>query len=343
MDVGAIEPLDSSDPAEQAALWDARLRSPSCTAEQRAAFAGWLEADPANKAAYTRFEARLAALGEASDTDLRLQKYRREAQRFVRRRRARRALAAGIALAVLGVGLGGYVLLRSGIGDDVEVAASQFAPPALLETGPGERRVATLSDGTKVTLDTRTRLRVAFTSTERRVQLLSGQVLFDVAHDAQHPFSVSAGSRRFTAVGTAFEVRLDPAQVKITMVAGKVAVERVDAAVGPQRRYIVAGDQLTAAGGAPDRVERVDVERATSWSEGRIVFSDAPLAEVVAEINRYSARPVSIGDPALAEMRVGGMFKTDDPDGFVTALTNFLPIEARADDGRTMLVRRTRQ
>src|SRR5262249_53719521 len=154
------------------------------------------------------------------------------------------------------------------------------------------------------------------------VHLLRGQAYFEVAKDHDRPFVVEAQNRRFVAVGTAFDVRLDGAQVKVTMVEGTVRVESVaDTHAGSadiQRpasppmahttNLITAGQQLVADSTLNDQVSRTDPERSTSWRRGQIIFDDTRLADAVAEINRYSEAKIELADPALADLRLSGAF-----------------------------------
>jgi transmembrane sensor len=102
-------------------------------------------------------------------------------------------------------------------------------------TATGERLNISLDDGSQVTLNTRTELEVTLTARERYIHLIHGQALFDVAHDHNRPFVVEADSRRFIAVGTAFDVRLDAGSVELTMLEGTVRVEHAPAPPPPQR------------------------------------------------------------------------------------------------------------
>src|SRR5690606_20728867 len=95
-------------------------------------------------------------------------------------------------------------------------------------TRPGEQKVATLKDGSRIALNTDTRLDVRFDAGRRRIRLDRGEAMFEVAHDADRPFVVVAGDTRVQALGTVFIVRRTGDDVVVTLVKGRVAVVRDD-------------------------------------------------------------------------------------------------------------------
>jgi transmembrane sensor len=216
--------------------------------------------------------------------------------------------------------LGGWLPLRDSLhGRDT----SRYA------TAVGERLALTLNDGSQVTLDTQSQLSVAFTSSERIVRLLRGQVYFKVAKDRERPFVVEVLNRRIVAVGTEFDVRMDGAQVRIAMVEGTV---RVDAAT------LTAGEQLIADTALADRVTVSDPERFTSWLHGQIVFDNTRLADAVAELNRYSNTKIELADPKIAQLHLSGAFATGRPALFIEAVTSYFPVQiVHTDDHLVVL------
>ncbi len=319
---------------EKAAFWDSRLRSPLCTDTDRAEYRAWREADPANAAAFDGLQDGIGALHDAFESDAELRALRDRALEQ-RPGLSRWKVAAGVGAVALALGAAAAFLpLGPAPASGLQVASGAGS---YFQTGVGERSTVTLADGSKVTLNTRSRVEVSYAPGRRDVKLVSGQALFEVAKDASRPFVVTAGPRRVTALGTAFDVRLDGAKVQVTMVEGRVAVEPTRPTVLQKlaaERELVAGQRLVAAlddfGGA---VTRADADAATSWREGKVVFADTPLTEAVAEMNRYSATPILIGDPSLARYTVNGMFLTGQPSSFVGAVTAYFPIEARPHAG----------
>jgi transmembrane sensor len=195
-------------------------------------------------------------------------------------------------------------------------------------TDIGERSLLVLADGSRVTLNTASAVHADYTGHERRVILVRGEAFFDVAKDATRPFVVSAGSRQVIAVGTAFDVRLQGSQMKVTLVEGKVQVVRGADLIGaartsaqPQSAVLLeAGSALVTQDDGADHVERLDAARATSWRSGRLVFDGERLADVVAEMNRYSRERLEIADPALQGRQVSGVFEPTSGVAFAKAL-----------------------
>lgn len=329
---------------KEAAFWFARLRSDDLGEEDRARFSRWLAADPAHVSAYADYQGLWSDFDDvaASATILDM---RREALRQADRPHRPRwrprlaplaAMAAGIAVA-----LGGVWMLTVREPALVPAAASRTGPATYL-TEVGERSSITLADGSVVQLNTDSLLEVNFVEGRRGLKLLRGQALFEVAHDRNRPFVVEAGGQTITALGTAFDVHVGDHETRVTLIEGRIEVKRVNGTalfpVAPEARKLTAGEQLVAVEERPFLVRVADVEEAVSWREGRVVFSDEPLAEVLEEINRYSTRKVVLGDSDLANLRVSGVFRPGSADRFVAALEVGFPVEAETDPRRNVVV-----
>lgn len=255
--------------------------------------------------------------------------------------------AAAVLLVLVGVGAGAS-WWSTGAAPPTIADRGEAALPSTkrYETHVGERRDVRLDDGSIVSLNTGSAMEVAYNPDRRDVRLLRGQALFRVAHNRAWPFVVTAGDRQVTAVGTAFDVRLDGGRVKVVLVEGKVQVAPLRRS--PLQRLIpslatddlTAGQQLVAAAGAArTEVAVADVQQATSWRQGQVTFRDDTLGSAVAELNRYSERRIEVADARLAALKVSGVFSTDRPDNFVLAVTQFFPVDAvPAGHGVTRLV-----
>ena len=197
----------------------------------------------------------------------------------------------------------------------------------------GERSTVTLTDDSTITLDTDSLVQVDFTenSDTRRLELIRGQAHFEVEKDFR-PFEVYAGDRRIVALGTAFDVRLDEEQgVLITLVEGRIEVDKIVNDVpgivksfvnqAPTHTELAAGEQLIAKPDSQPRVLNADMERVVGWREGRLVFRDDALHDVVQEINRYSTRKLVLNDDArLDNISVGGVFASGSTSSFIEAM-----------------------
>jgi transmembrane sensor len=187
-------------------------------------------------------------------------------------------------------------------------------------------RTVKLEDGSTVQMDVNTTVRVSMTAQRREVTLEAGRAMFDVAHDRSRPFSVAAATSRTIALGTQFQVELDRAKVVVTLAEGSVAIDNEGPAQIWQER-LQPGEQLRidVASAARDKVV-VDASAVTSWTRGRLVFRNIPLADAIEQVNRYSTKKVRLGDPSLGELHVAGNFIAGDSDLIVDALASALPL-----------------
>jgi len=214
----------------------------------------------------------------------------------------------------------------------------------LYRTRVGERRVVVLADGSKVELNTASTIEVAMSETRRRVRLVRGEALFEVAHDKARPFLVDAGAAQLRAVGTAFNVRIRDSVVELTVTEGVVAVSRSGEAAHTERAsHISAGGGAVIRPGAvaPTVLGGQELQQRTAWRDGVIELDGETLAQAIDEFNRYRAQPIILGDARLATIRVGGRFEVDEADKFLLALGSSFPVETlRAADGSVMVVAR---
>ena len=315
----------------EAAAWRVRLQE--ADAESTPEFAAWLATDPRHVDAWKRVQEPWSLVGEhaAAPEIIGLRRAAladAHAAGRTRWRRSRRFVFAGrvtAAAALLAILVVGFFFWEA-------------QQPEVYSTRAGERRVVTLDDGSRIALDSRTEVRVHYTEHTRELVLEHGQARFDVAHDVTRPFSVNAGRHRVLAMGTAFNVDLFGSNLLVTLIEGRIVV--LGDPVAPPKTLDV-GEQLVLSATAPPSVAHVSLERATAWETGEIVFENDRLASVVARINRYAPAPVVVEDAATAELRISGVFHTDDVDGFVSTLVSYLPVQAeKGTDGVTRIMQR---
>ncbi len=192
-----------------------------------------------------------------------------------------------------------------------------------------------LPDGTLVQFGAGADIAVDFSPGQRLVRLISGEAHFQVAHDSSRPFLVSAGDVTVKAVGTAFAVRLDPQAVEVVVTEGRVTIE--DGMVRPEVapiEVIPAGNRVIIAIGeeaAPMNVTGLtneQIDERLAWRRTRLELSGTPLAEAVAYFNARNRTQLSIADPAVAALKVSGVFRTDNLDGFVRLLEESFRLKA---------------
>jgi len=201
------------------------------------------------------------------------------------------------------------------------------------ETGVGETRVLALDDGSRVVLDTSSRLRVAFTAAARDVELVSGQAHFEVAKETRRPFRVRTRSAEVVAVGTMFDVAALPTRTTVTLIEGRVNVRTIagTAKVQPTVEALTPGEQLGIAGdGELLGKTVVKVENVTAWQRGTIVLDDMALPEALNALNRYSRTRIVILGNALQTKRVSGVFRIGDVETEVSVLQRYFDLEETA-------------
>jgi transmembrane sensor len=253
-----------------------------------------------------------------------------------------------LAASVVGIGIAiGALWLATHSGQMLQpvapiIAVATTSPPTHFATAIGERATISLPDGSTATLDTQSELDVVYSDTERGIRLLRGQALFEVAKRKATPFQVYAGGRRITAVGTVFNVRLDGARIRISLIEGKVRVASQpgsgSAATTSEQVTMSPGQILDSAPAAPMTVTVADASRTTSWRDGVAVFVDTRLADVVAEMNRYTSVQIVVADSVASELHVSGVFKTGDVERFADSVTKVFPLSVdRSSDGVIVL------
>jgi len=204
-----------------------------------------------------------------------------------------------------------------------EPAVTQFA----FATQRGQQSTERLPDGSVLHLNTDTAVSVRYSASRRDVLLVRGQANFEVIHDPQRVFRVTAGSAEVTDVGTRFDVNLENGATVVTVVEGLVEVSPSPTltaeASRPRARPVKlsANQQLSVTAQEwPAEPKNVDAQRATAWLRRQIVFEHQPLDQVAAEFNRYAVTPIEIVTPSLRELQISGVFSTDDPEAFIAFL-----------------------
>jgi transmembrane sensor len=322
---------------EEAAAWRVRLAEQDLDASPE--FAAWLAADERNTDAWRQVQERWSIFTEQATApeviDLRCQAlaHAHEASRgrWVRSKRFANAHRLGIAAMIVAVVAGGMLLWKR--------------QPDVYSTRAGERRVVTLADGSQVALDSQSEVRVRYSQNARELQLARGQARFDVAHDVERPFSVTAGDHKVIALGTSFNMDLFGPSLLVTLIEGHVVVASTVGSsqiesVAP-RIDLDAGEQVVFSPRSAPNVAHVNLGQTTAWENGEVVFANDTLGTVVARINRYARHGVVIADPETSQLRISGVFHTGDIDGFVSTIVAYLPVRAdKSGDGTTHLARR---
>ncbi|MFC3070609.1 FecR family protein [Phenylobacterium soli] len=314
-DLGAVSPAAR----ERAVEWHVRLQSDAAEEADWQAFEAWLDESSEHAAAYAEVDALWSELDDApaQPAEIVTLKPRVAARRGPPRWAWPAAIAASLAIAA-GVALN--------VGD--------FGGPAPVtyETAKGATREITLADGTHVRLNSGSKISVALGRHERRVEMADAEAAFDVTHDPSRPFIIAAGDRRIRVVGTEFDVLRHGGQVSVSVRRGVVEVRAAQAdAAGPPIARLTRGQRLEhTEGAAGDRVGAVDPDKAFAWTQGRLVYEDARLEDVAADLNRYVAAPIVVA-PEARNLRLSAVIDLDTEDAMVRRLAGFLPVSAVRD------------
>lgn len=309
----------------QASGWLARRDAGAGAPDDQAQFERWLDADIRHRVAFLKMESSwrradrlrdLAPLDRGTDADL--------LRRAAEPRRWRLALAASLALALVA----GAVLFHQ-----IRSGWQNYQTPV-----GGFARIV-LDDGSVVDLNTDSEIRVRLTPALRDVRLVRGEGRFQVTHDTQRPFVVSAAAAAVRAVGTAFAVRVhDARRVDVLVAEGAVAIASADAREAPPLKAgeaaVVRGDQVSVSRVAPEQMAS-----RLAWTSGRLQFRGETLRDAVAEFNRYNRRQIRIANDSLADLRVGGNFSATDPDSFAAAVSSAFGLRADTSDPGAIVFR----
>ncbi len=336
MSIG-VDDIEKQDAvATEAVDWFLRIEREEPAIETLAAWQRWLELSPAHRTAYEATQRTWTALDtlsasrweEGQTAGAPTARAGRRGGTAGRMRRLVWAAAASLgittALALLTV--------RSMTGD---------AYRTTIETTVGEHRELVLPDKSRVQVGAHSALEIRLTSRAREVRLLSGEAFFSVAQDISRPFVVDAGMSKVTAIGTAFNVRRYGDVVAVEVAEGRIRLE-------PATTFMPnAGAATVLRQGEETVVERSGVIRSVralasdnvaAWRNGRHSYIDEPLSRVIADLNRYSTRPVVIDDPALARLRITTTFFSTDWQGWLHTLASAAPALQIKEDRDTMRI-----
>jgi transmembrane sensor len=330
--------------------WFVRRTGGGFGARDEEAFQAWLEADAQHRRAYARQQTEWAALDRLPagglDTlranladDLAAEALRSVVARPARRRFLVPAFSAAAMVFVTGAAC----LLAWNHWQAQPVFTQSFS------TQRGQQLEVPLPDGSRLRLDTATRVDVTYYRQRREVTLPEGQAVFSVQGDAARPFEVLAGPLRVTVVGTRFSVRHTPGMagdngVRVAVEEGRVKVERIapaasSGAAAPPA-FLSAGQQMASdAQGVLAPVAPLSTAGIAPWRDQRVSFDNTRLDQVLAELARYGDTRLVVRDPAVASLRVTGTFNPARLDSFARVLPQAAPVRLQDADGVMEIVR----
>lgn len=340
-----------ADIGEQADVWAARRGDRErWTEADEAELRAWLAASPRHRRAFERAAAASAAMDALAG---RIRAGALPADQLERvlggarqagprpdppRRRWAGRLTVAAAAALIGA-VGALVVLTQSDARETQWVVHR--------TDIGRMQSVNLPDGSRLDLDAATRIRYAFCDSSRRVQLTAGRSAFTVDHDPGRPFTVTVPDGRAVRVtGTVFSVALQPrddrrdapAALEVTVAEGSVEARSASAdpadPAAPGARSDAAVARLTAgqritwlADQAEPAVQTVRPADFAAWRDGRLVYRNEPLANVVADLDRYFRGEIRLTDPALADEVVSGSFEVRNLAATLRAFELTMPVE----------------
>ncbi len=333
---------------DEASQWLVRLGAPEASVKERREFVAWLKRSPVHLGEYLKLERTWTELGEvdanksfsvadllaAEDSNvIELEPNPAPLAAPLMARSPRRFGAAIAACAVFAI---------------AALFTFQTFVPGRYSTGVGEQRTIKLEDGSTIALNTDTAVRVEFSDHMRRVSLLRGEALFNVAKDPTRPFRVLSDGAIAQAIGTSFVVRRTTGDTVVTVIEGQVAVARFDQPGVAATAEVPTEALRLSAGVRADIVARdiqtsavANIAAVTSWKSGRLIFEGQPLSDVVAEFNRYNRTQLVLEDSQLSAEQLSGVFDADKPQALVRFLERANVVEpARVEDDRIILTPR---
>lgn len=311
---------------QEALEWVERLHGDDMSDAQIEAYVAWMETDSRNADAFRRLDAAWIASGDAKEgirarfgAEVRGETVQESAHsRFLAA--VRPAFSPQFAGAVAAV----CVIL---------VVALQWPQPAVQSeryvTAVGERLEVPLQDGSVVTLNTGSEIRVSYNENQRSVLLERGGALFDVTSDAKRPFLVEMDGGAVQVLGTVFDVLRKSDGFSVTVLEGRVSVTADGNDTDPEL-VVLSPDQRAEVNTKLASLTSftIDAEMATAWRRGQLIYRDALVADVIVDLNRYSTVPLTIRDSAVEQSRFTGVLTIDAPDIMMERLASLLMLEA---------------
>lgn len=320
-----VNPIDLA-----AATWAAKADGTSVPPEDQAAFDAWLAEDPRHLGAFLKVQASLAKVERLGAVALQTLESDAEPWFSFAGFQPRRMMMAG-ALAASCLAVIVFGIFQASVYN------------AVFDTAVGRIRVVSLPDGSKLTLNTDSKVAVRYSLLARDITLDRGEALFDVAKNKWRPFVVQADGMRARAVGTSFVVsHISDRPKRVTVREGVVEVgdERTSSMVavrGGERAVEAADGHFTL-----ERLARSQVAKELAWLSGHILFRNQTLASAVKEFERYSAIRIVIADTSIARRTVTGTYLANDPTGFAQAVALLMDLRVEKKGNTLQLTQKGR-
>ena len=318
-----------------ALAWVQELHSDAMTDDRMEAYVAWIEADERNAQAFRDMDAAWIAAGDSQEA-LRAQfgPEARDQNSGSLTTRVFGSLRPGLTPQFVGVVAAACLVVIVALQDSqIDLQPQRYA------TAVGERLDVPLDDGTVVTLNTGSKLTVAFEDDKRVVTLESGGALFEVASDSSRPFVVEMDGGAVEVLGTVFDVLRNPDGFSVTVLEGRVSVS-ADGEDPDLRAVVLSPDQRAEVNTRLASLTSfaIDAEVATAWRQGQLIYRDTDVADVLADLNRYSTVPLTIPDQGFDTKTFTGVLTIDAPNIMMERLAGLLNMETiQTEDGGLQL------
>jgi len=218
----------------------------------------------------------------------------------------------------------------------------------------GQQMDATFDDGSIIHLNTNSHIETEFSDEKRIIKLIKGEALFEVAHDPKRPFIVYAGDRLVQAIGTKFVVHLKTGNIQVTVTDGKVKMSKValdtkltdikaldNTRIQKDDVYITKGEKVLVSSNQAPKLTHIKpegIKRELSWLNGKLVFENEELFDVIEEVNRYVDIDIVLKDPSLHKIRISGRFDVGDSEALIEALELSFNLKSQRLDSKKILL-----
>ncbi len=298
--------IPDNDPINQACLWVARLGADDASQADHIECKKWRESSPQHEKAWQQVMILQQQFTNIPDRHL--------GSKILRSSRGngRRQILtlAGLVLGVSALGLDPFsTFMDSGL---------RYA------TAKGEIRHLQLADGTRLVMNTDSKINVQFDEHSRRILLHKGEVFIETHSDARQ-FSVVSRDGILQPLGTQFSIQQLDRHSRLNVFEGKVRITPTQ--VPTQQKVISAGygNDFTALNTHDDfNVGLVD----NAWIKSKLAVANMPITEFADQLSRYRLGILRVS-PELSSLTITGTFSLEDTDRILEQLTEILPIKVR--------------
>jgi transmembrane sensor len=315
--------LITADMLEQARTWYVRLGSEAATGKDWESFTVWLEANSLHVDAYDQVELTLADISPVTETP-------NISDNVVSLDAKRRNLKPSIFVRYAAIAAVFIAALSLFATTNTFQSAPQIQQYA---TNIGGFKDITLSDGTQISLNTNTKIRVQMDKKTRTITLDSGEAYFEIAKDNSRPFIINAMGSTITDIGTAFSVYASDKALQVSVAEGIVDIQSYDQIV----RLTKGRKAVQKRGSKTLVVMSVDTDTISTWRDSVLVFEDVPLSAIVPELNRYFKTPIVLADETVSDMTFSGVLNISDQGKMLASVEALMPITSTTQNGRILL------